>query len=83
MGDMQTGSKQYWWKKSEEAAETAVPQMTVSAKEDTQPGDLCLLTTPKAGDTCPFCHEGELHYDGLFLLVCNRCNKIAEGGCFT
>lgn len=37
----------------------------------------------KPGDTCPACGQGELAYDGLFLLVCRRCGAVAEGGTFT
>jgi len=64
----QSYSANYWWKQKGDGGEdTAVS----------------IPPLPQPGDTCPFCHTGKLHYDGLFLLICDHCNKIAEGGCFT
>jgi ribosomal protein L37AE/L43A len=37
----------------------------------------------KPGDKCPACGQGELAYDGLFLLACTACGAVAEGGAFT
>lgn len=37
----------------------------------------------KPGSVCPRCGEGELAYDGLFLLTCPRCGYVAENGAFT
>ena len=35
---------------------------------------------PRPGHTCPECGEGTLAYDGLFILTCDRCAYVAEGG---
>ncbi|MCA9970692.1 MAG: hypothetical protein KC425_10780 [Anaerolineales bacterium] len=63
----------YWWQQA--AATAAVAETAVS--------DVCLLRPPRPGDACPFCAEGALAYDGLFVLSCRRCGKAAESGCFT
>lgn len=38
---------------------------------------------PREGFACPSCLLGELHYNGLFLLVCDNCGRVAEAGVFT
>jgi hypothetical protein len=43
----------------------------------------CKKPQPKPGDICPSCGEGKLAFDGLFMLVCRRCQHIADSGAFT
>jgi len=43
----------------------------------------CNQPQPKPGDTCSNCHEGRLTFDGLFILMCDRCQHIADSGGFT
>jgi len=43
----------------------------------------CNAPALKPGDICPSCTMGDLYYDGLFLLICPVCEKVAEGGAFT
>jgi len=38
---------------------------------------------PREGFPCPSCLLGELHYNGLFQLVCDNCGRVAEAGVFT
>jgi ribosomal protein L37AE/L43A len=45
--------------------------------------DACQSAILKPGDACPSCIVGTLDYDGLFLLTCDTCGKVAEGGAFT
>lgn len=35
------------------------------------------------GKRCPTCRQGRLAYDSLFILTCNACGYVAEGGAFT
>jgi hypothetical protein len=44
---------------------------------------ICKKPQLKPGDTCPSCHEGQLAFDGLFMLVCSRCQRVADSGAFT
>lgn len=44
---------------------------------------VCKQPQLKPGDICPNCHEGKLAFDGLFMLVCSRCQHIADSGAFT
>lgn len=39
--------------------------------------------TMRPGDFCPQCAQDRLVYDTLFVLVCPRCDYVAEGGAFT
>ncbi len=75
--------KHYWWQ--EKSLLVTTPDYDSTPTETAVYGsdDLCLLTPPKPGDLCPFCQKGSLAYDGLFLLTCSKCKKVAEGGCFT
>ena len=43
----------------------------------------CKAPQPKPGDSCPSCGAGTLAFDGLFMLVCSRCQQIADSGAFT
>jgi ribosomal protein L37AE/L43A len=43
----------------------------------------CSSPDPQPGQICPTCNHGQLDYDSLFLLVCNHCGVVAEGGAFT
>lgn len=38
---------------------------------------------PREGNPCPSCLLGELHYNGLFQLICDNCGRIAEAAVFT
>lgn len=38
---------------------------------------------PREGFPCPSCLLGELHYNGLFQLLCDTCGRVAEAGVFT
>ncbi len=79
-------AKTYWWRKSSSAPKPKTYWWQEANKQETAvsaDSDLCLLETPKPGDLCPYCQEGTLAYDGLFLLTCDKCKKVAEGGCFT
>lgn len=44
---------------------------------------VCKKPQPKPGDVCPSCGAGTLAFDGLFMLVCRRCQQIADSGAFT
>lgn len=43
----------------------------------------CQRPQLKPGDPCPHCPEGTLAFNGLFMLVCDRCQKTADSGGFT
>lgn len=43
----------------------------------------CTHPQPKPGDICAHCGEGQLTFDGLFILACDRCQQIADSGGFT
>jgi len=45
-------------------------------------GGLC-STAPREGLPCPACLLGELHFDGLFQLICDTCGRVAEAAVFT
>ncbi len=77
----ENAATQYWWQKS--SAALGAPGYGVEEETAVATGNLCLLTPPKPGDLCPYCQQGTLAYDGLFLLTCNTCKKVTEGGCFT
>jgi hypothetical protein len=51
-------------------------------QQDTKAAKTCSIPL-KPGDACPSCFVGTLDYDGLFLLTCDVCGKVAEGGAFT
>lgn len=38
---------------------------------------------PREGYPCPTCLLGELHYNGLFQLICDNCGRVAEAAVFT
>lgn len=44
---------------------------------------VCLLQPSRPGNSCPFCQQGALTYDALFLLTCPVCHQVTEAGCFT
>lgn len=44
---------------------------------------VCQSSRPRPGEPCPFCGQGILDYDGLFLLSCPVCGQVAEKGSFT
>jgi hypothetical protein len=49
-----------------------------------KPGEvICKQPQLKPGDTCPNCGQGQLAFDGLFMLVCCRCQRVADSGAFT
>lgn len=58
---------------------TAARQFWWRSQED----GTCQTKTPLAGDLCPECGHGYLAYDGLFVLACKKCGKVAEAGAFT
>ena len=39
--------------------------------------------TPREGLPCPSCLLGTLHFNGLFQLICDTCERVAEAGVFT
>ncbi|MEZ4643756.1 MAG: hypothetical protein R3E31_13670 [Chloroflexota bacterium] len=84
-------NKQYWWRReapTPPASSVHYMWQSASNEETTEETAVsnpavCLLTTPKPGDTCPTCNQGKLAYDGLFILTCEQCGYIAESGCFS
>lgn len=38
---------------------------------------------PREENPCPSCLLGELHYNGLFQLICDNCGRVAEAAGFT
>jgi hypothetical protein len=38
---------------------------------------------PREGHPCPACLLGELHFNGLFQLICDNCGRVAEAAVFT
>lgn len=84
--DQSNPQKHKWWQRdSSVPVEPGYPWPEAAQSETavSTSGDLCLLTPPKPDEQCPNCQQGTLAYDGLFLLTCNTCHKVAEGGCFT
>lgn len=51
-------------------------------KRDADDDKLCVVE-PKEGFPCPACLLGELHYNGLFQLICDNCGRVAEAAVFT
>lgn len=43
----------------------------------------CRPQEPREGHPCPDCLLGELHYNGLFQLICDNCGRVAEAAVFT
>lgn len=46
------------------------------------PGEGC-SAAPREGLPCPACLLGELHFNGLFQLICDTCGRVAEAAVFT
>jgi len=42
-----------------------------------------ICQTPRRGQMCGHCRQGQLEYDGLAQLSCPVCGYVAEGGSFT
>jgi uncharacterized protein (DUF983 family) len=43
----------------------------------------CQRAQPMPGDPCPHCQEGTLVFNGLLMLLCDKCQKVADYGGFT
>lgn len=41
------------------------------------------VEVPCAGQLCPACHRGILHYNGMLDLVCTACDYRGPSGGFT
>ncbi len=51
-----------------------LPSSSREQPADPDPGP---ATPLRAGDLCPSCREGHLDYNGLLLLECTRCGRLA------